>query len=98
MLGKPFQHFLAARTLRPVGTNVDEWHTPVFCCEHAYRVASPRGGKYYFRVGLLEQPFETRKKLLVDDVGKLARVWSLIAIQHAVDIQEDDLHANLPGV
>src|ERR1019366_5879316 len=82
MLGEPFQHFLASRALRLIGAHVDEWLAPVFCGEYTYRVTSPGGRKHHFCVGSFEQPLETYKKLLVDDVGKLAQVWSLVAIQH----------------
>src|SRR6476661_2848153 len=36
---------------------------------------------------------EPRQKLLVHDIGELAGIRGFVAIQHAVDIQKDDLHA-----
>src|ERR1700743_2524322 len=92
MTREPGEHFVAARAFGPVGTHVDERHAPMSCGEQSDRVAPPRRREHYLCAGSVEKLFQPSQQLLVDNVGKLAWVRRLVAVQDAVDVQKYHLH------
>ena len=55
-------------------------------------VDAPGRSQNALSFALLEQSFEAPQQPRIDDIGKLAGVLGVGAVQHAIDVEEDDFH------
>jgi hypothetical protein len=92
VLFEPRQDFVTARALGHVRRYVDERNAPVLGAKEPSRVVSPGGGQDDLRAGLFKQALKAHKQTLIDHVWEFAWVGRLLAVQNAVNIQENDLH------
>jgi hypothetical protein len=58
--------------------------------EKADRIEPPRRRKHHLCSSAVNQPSETRKQLLIDDVWKFAWIGRCRAVEYTIDVQKND--------
>src|SRR4030081_2155992 len=64
--------------------------------EESRRVISPRRREDDLRASALKETIEACQQYRIDNIRQLPRIRCLFAIENAINIQEDNLHAEAP--
>src|SRR3954463_13277027 len=95
MLAQPLSYLLRARAWWIVRAVLVDRYSPMLCGQEADWVTPPCGSQHDTRARAFHQSLKPAYKCSIGNIRKLAAVGRLLAIQHPVDVQKDNLHLQL---